>query len=402
VPTAAIAHTTEKRRSIEAVTALAEEAIEHLGGIGAFLKPGQSVLIQPAPALPYAAGEGATTDPALVGAIIRLARRAAAGRIRIAATSGGDFDPLECMRLTGMAGMAAREGAEIVDLESPATPLCELRLPDARTIDRASVPAPLAEADVIIAVPKAKNDSFDLISGAMKLWSGVDPQNSQPDNDSRVVEHAADLMTALRPALCIADALVCGEGDGPVATTPHWCGCVLASTDPVAMDAAIAALLGYDVRKLRFAAAGEERQLGRREPITWLGMPLDRVAFQAWPVHEGFDHLPMNVLSGGGVTRAGTAGQVKAALDVLTRHGALHRAIATNGVPTVMIGDTGDPDFERHLKEGPYVVFDDAARPEYKQDPRVRFVPGHPVLRGALQHLIDAFGAELPGHAADG
>ncbi len=402
VPTVAIAHTTDKCRSAETVTALVEEAIEHLGGISAFVKPGQTVLIQPAPALPYAAVEGATTDPALVGAIVRLARRAAAGKIRIASTSGGDFDAIECMRLNGMTAMAAREGAEIADLNDAATVRRELRLPDAKTMDRASVPAALVDVDVIIAVPKAKNDFFDLISGAMKMWSGVCRQNSRyiPDSDAGMIAASADLMTALRPGLCIADALVCGEGDGPVATMPHWCGCVLASTDPVALDAAIAGLLGHDVRRLRFAAAGEDRQLGRREPVVWLGIPLERVAFHAWPVHETFDYLPVNVLSGGGVMRSGTAGHVKTALDVLMRHGSLERAIARNGVPTLMIGDAADPDFERHLKEGPYVVFDDAARPEYQKDPRVRFVPGHPVLHGALRHLIEVFGAEWPGPAA--
>ena len=44
-----------------------------------------------------------------------------------------------------------------------------------------------------------------------------------------------------------------------------------------------------------------------------------------------------------------------------------------------------DPHFEEHLKEGPYLVFDDAARPEYRNDPRVHFVSGHPVLRKAME-----------------
>ena len=59
-----------------------------------------------------------------------------------------------------------------------------------------------------------------------------------------------------------------------------------------------------------------------------------------------------------------------------------------------MIGDIEDPDFEAHLEQGPYIVFDDAARDRYKNDPRVTFVGGHPVLRDAMQGLIKGFGME--------
>ena len=53
-----------------------------------------------------------------------------------------------------------------------------------------------------------------------------------------------------------------------------------------------------------------------------------------------------------------------------------------------------DAQFEEHLKEGPYLVFDDAARPEYKNDARVHFVKGHPVLRDAMTGLLKGLGAD--------
>jgi hypothetical protein len=69
------------------------------------------------------------------------------------------------------------------------------------------------------------------------------------------------------------------------------------------------------------------------------------------------------------------------------------------GTPTIMVGEIDDPDFEQHLQEGPYVVFDDAAKPKYKSDPRVYYVPGHPVLQTAMPELMKGLGVDVPGNA---
>jgi len=45
-------------------------------------------------------------------------------------------------------------------------------------------------------------------------------------------------------------------------------------------------------------------------------------------------------------------------------------------------------------------VFDDCARPEYKNDPRVYFIPGHPVLQTAMPELMKGLGVNWPGQTA--
>jgi hypothetical protein len=84
-------------------------------------------------------------------------------------------------------------------------------------------------------------------------------------------------------------------------------------------------------------------------------------------------------------------------IDSMLRRGELEEVNWMRGTPTIMIGGIEDPNFEEHLKEGPYVVFDDAAFPRYKNDPRVHFVPGHPVLRDAMPELQKGLGVSLPG-----
>src|ERR1041385_5335911 len=144
----AISHTNEKHRSSKRVYDLVKEALDHLGGMQAFVKPGQTVLIKPNQTVYYSAEEGCTTDPLVVGALIRLAREAGAARIQVAESSGGSFSSLECMRITGMAAIAEREGAEVIDLGSDDIPNRIVELPLGKTMNRAPIPAPLLDADV--------------------------------------------------------------------------------------------------------------------------------------------------------------------------------------------------------------------------------------------------------------
>src|SRR5215204_6491705 len=277
----AIAHTNEKHRSAERVLALVREAIDLLGGIQTFVTHGATVLIKPNQTVFYSAEEGCTTDPLVVGALIRLAKEAGAARVQVAESSGGFFSSLDCMKVTGMAAVAEREGAELIDLGSDDTPNRTVQIPDGRVIKEVPLPVPLLDADVIIDVPKAKNHHIEPISGALKNWVGVVNQNWRNHNhgDEDHIPRFMDIMMVSRPALCVVDALIAGEGDGPIANQPRWCGCIIASADPVATDVTIARLLGHDPNKLNFAKEAEERGLGSRMNIEYVGVPLEDVSF---------------------------------------------------------------------------------------------------------------------------
>jgi uncharacterized protein (DUF362 family) len=398
----AIAHTHGKDRSVERVLALVREALDHLGGMSKFVKAGQTVLIKPNQTVYYSAEEGCTTDPLVVAALIRLAKEAGAGRVQVAESSGGFFSSLECMKITGMAAIAEREGAELIDLGSDDVPNRRVPVPGGLVIQNVPLPVPLLEADVIIDAPKAKNHHIEPISGTSKNWVGTVNQNWRQGNhgDHEMIGRFMDIMMVAPPHLCVVDALIAGEGDGPIANLPRWCGCIIASADPVATDVTIARMMGHDLDKLNFAKEAEKRGLGVRDPIQYAGVPLAQVAFQAWKGHQGFDYLPLNFLVGSGVTLAGTIGHVKSVLDSMLRRGELNQVIWLKGTPTIMVGEIDDPHFEEHLKEGPYVVFDDAAKPQYKNDPRVHFVPGHPVLRTAMPELMKGLGVEAAGTTA--
>ncbi len=90
---------------------------------------------------------------------------------------------------------------------------------------------------------------------------------------------ALDLNTALRFAdrqgrlqatpqrawFSVVDGVIAGEGQGPLGARPKPCGVILGGTDPVAIDAAAARLMGFDPARISMIARADER-LG-----TWRG-----------------------------------------------------------------------------------------------------------------------------------
>jgi len=303
----AIAHTSEKHRSPERVLSVVREALDFLGGMKRFVKAGDTVLIKPNLTVFYSAEEGCTTDPLVVGALVRLAKEAGAEQVIVSESSGEFFDSLQCMQITGVAAVAEREGAETVDLGSDSTTNRDVKLPGGEIVPR---PAPILAADVIINVPKAKTHHYEPVSGALKNWMGTCNQTWRQvhhgDDDS--VNRFVEIMAHRKPDLNVVDALIAGEGDGPIANQPHWCGCILASTDPVAIDVSIARLLSQEKSKISFkyAAEAERQGLGTQTNIEYVGRQIDEVKIPAWGGHAGFDYLPINFLVGTGVSLAGT------------------------------------------------------------------------------------------------
>jgi uncharacterized protein (DUF362 family) len=71
-----------------------------------------------------------------------------------------------------------------------------------------------------------------------------------------------------RRYLCVADGIVGGEGEGPLAPDAVRSGVIVAGESPVAVDTTVAWLMGYEWRKLKIVAGAYER---REYPLTSFG-----------------------------------------------------------------------------------------------------------------------------------
>jgi hypothetical protein len=56
--------------------------------------------------------------------------------------------------------------------------------------------------------------------------------------------------------LAITDGIVAGQGEGPLSPTPCSCGILMASANPLAMDAVAAAMMGFDIDKIKKITEG--------------------------------------------------------------------------------------------------------------------------------------------------
>lgn len=236
-----------------------------LGGMEAFVAPGQRVLVKPnllAAAPPDAA---ITTHPSVVEAVVRLVEEAG-GHPIVADSPGANvpYTPSGLRRLyraTGLLRLAETSGVELNwDVSSAA-----VSNPAGKLVKRLELIRPAVEADAIIALPKLKTHVLTTLTGATKVLFGLVPGLAKPGchasfhDPDLFADFLLDIIAGVRPALYIMDGVLGMEGNGPGASgRPRRLNSLLASADAVALDLAACRLLGIDpehVPTLRAARA---------------------------------------------------------------------------------------------------------------------------------------------------
>lgn len=125
----------------------------------------------------------------------------------------------------------------------------------------------LDEADVIINFCKLKTHAMMGMSAATKNLFGTIPGTLKPEYHFRFPSHPdfADMLIDLneyfKPKLCIVDAVIGMEGNGPTMGKPRFIGAVLASTNPYKLDLACAKIIGLTKENVTTLEAAFKREL---------------------------------------------------------------------------------------------------------------------------------------------
>jgi uncharacterized protein (DUF362 family)/Pyruvate/2-oxoacid:ferredoxin oxidoreductase delta subunit len=270
------------------------QAVDLLGGMSRFVKPGQRVLVKPNLLLPSEPAKAIVTHPTVVQAVVKLAQEAG-GRVLIAdnpavvpVTQRGWQSAYE---RSGWAAVAAETGAELnTHIVPEQRPNPEGKL--IRLVDTSSF---LTEADVVISVPKLKTHGLMRYTGAVKNLFGTVPgatkfgYHVKLQTADRFAEMLLDLACFVRPVLTVMDAVVGMDGDGPSAGQPFPIGAVLAGMDPVALDVAALLLVGQEPASVPTVAGAIRRgwTTGRRADLDLMGDGLEPLRVEGFRMPPG-------------------------------------------------------------------------------------------------------------------
>jgi uncharacterized protein (DUF362 family) len=236
-------------------------ALDALGGIGAFVRRGDRVLLKVNAAFATPPILSATTNPALVSEVVRLCFGAGAASVMV--TDNPINDPASCFSLTGIAHAAESVGAQVV-------------LPRKTYFKPTSVSGgelikdwpllylPFQGVDKLIGMAPVKDHHRSGASMTMKNWYGLlgGRRNLFHQDIHNVIKELAMMVS---PTLVILDGTTTMMTNGPTGGSlgdlkqTHT---MIASTDQVAADAFGSTLLGKRPWELPYIGKAEAAGLG--------------------------------------------------------------------------------------------------------------------------------------------
>jgi uncharacterized protein (DUF362 family) len=237
--------------------AMLEKALAALGGIGAFVKPGQTVLIKPNIGWDTPPERAANTHPDLVGHLVKLCLGAGAKSVSIFDKTCDQWQ--RTYANSGIEKAAKDAGATVINGDDQSF-YREVVIPGGVQLKKALVHSLVLDSDVFFNVPVLKHHSGSLMTASMKNLMGV-VWNRGFYHRNDLHQTIADFLTFKQPTLNILDAYHPMVRNGPRGTSVEdlvEMRTLLASTDMVAIDAAGAIMLGHqpaDVRHVKIAAA---------------------------------------------------------------------------------------------------------------------------------------------------
>lgn len=226
------------------------ELLDMMGGLERFVKRSEKILLKPNLLSATPPEKAATTHPAVVAAVGSLVKKLEAyPKIADSPGSGYAYTEKRLKKLYAECGMT--EIADTVGIElNLNTEQSSLSCPEGSLIKRFEVIAPLIDADGMINLSKLKTHVFMSMTGAVKNSYGVIPGRTKVGyhaNLHKPHDFAAmllDLSGCVSPRLCIMDAVIGMEGNGPHNGESRQVGFLLGAANPLALDIAAGEMMG--------------------------------------------------------------------------------------------------------------------------------------------------------------
>ena len=234
----------------------------------------------------------ANTSLSVLRAVCRVIRERTAN-VTIVESDGARYPAEAAFENTGVYKMAAELGCKVMNLSKDTL----VDVPDAR-MSGFGMSKTWLEADCFITLPVLKTHATTVFTGALKNQWGCIPRFDRILLHKHLHELIVEV-NRLRPVtLALMDGLVGMQGRGPINGYPIDLNVLLASRDPVALDATGMRLLGLDPITSQHVVHAESIGLGTLQPerIAVDG-PFAEVAIVADPAIEDWAIKLMNRVS---------------------------------------------------------------------------------------------------------
>jgi uncharacterized protein (DUF362 family) len=243
---------------------LLDRALQEMGGIGKYVKKGQTVAIKPNIGWDKKPEFAANTNPDLVKALVEQCFKAGAKKVTVFDHTCDNWQ--KCYESSGIKKAAEAAGATVLPANDEVY-YKEVQLPQAMILKSAKVHQALVDADVWFNVPILKNHDGAQMSIAMKNYMGIvwDRPYFHANNLQQCI---ADACTwTKKPALNIVDAYRVLYKNGPQGRSISDASVLktlIVSKDIVAADTAAVGLFNQvqamDINKVGHILNGEKTE----------------------------------------------------------------------------------------------------------------------------------------------
>jgi uncharacterized protein (DUF362 family) len=243
-------------------TATVSKAIELLGGIDRFVKPGETVLLKPNVGFSRPPRICATSHPDIIAEVTRLCYEYGKAK-KVYVTDNSINDAKGCFEMSEIAAAAEKNGAEIILPKSNF--FLPMSLKGGKLIQKTPfLYEPVSKADKVIGIAVVKDHARSGASMTIKNWYGLlgGGRNFFHTNINTIITELAMLV---RPSLVILDATEIMVSNGPTGGSTSdlkRTNMMIASCDQVAADSFGASLLGLKPTDLPYLLKTHELKIG--------------------------------------------------------------------------------------------------------------------------------------------
>jgi uncharacterized protein (DUF362 family) len=245
------------------------KAIDLVGGIDRFVKPGDVVVVKPNMAWNSPPELKANTVPLIVRSVVDLCFKAMASKVYVFDRSCNN--PKLVYVNSGIMEAAEEAGAKVLyvnDVKKRLYP--EVAIKGAEFLKETTINKHVLESDVFINLPVAKDHGSAGLTLGMKNLMGI-----TGDNRSRwhwkLHQAISDVNLGVRSHLTVVDATNIMTRNGPTGGRPEFLkrtDTIIASPDVVSADREAAKLFDRDISRIEYFALAAEKGVGKLKGYT--------------------------------------------------------------------------------------------------------------------------------------